>query len=279
MNDNMFKALGPIVPISNAHMALEGTQTPLVPPPAPQSSLDNLRVSYKRGIELLKNKQIPKGLISAWFGSLRTRLQGLYGSSAPIVKSIRQKQLDVQKSGISREAFESEVVVLKGLIDQMEYTSGSVALHPLSSPSIPPVGNNIFIIHGHDELNTRRLTDLLQNHFGVKPIIILARAGMSRPLIDKYEDSASSCSFAFALVTPDDEIRKPDNMYYQARPNVIFEIGWFVGRLGRRRVAILLKEGTTIHSDLHGVSRIQFRDNIEEKYLEIQRELNACGLV
>jgi hypothetical protein len=51
--------------------------------------------------------------------------------------------------------------------------------------------------------------------------------------------------------------------YAQARPNVIFELGWFYGSLGHSRVCILFKNGTQIHSDLGGISRVQFADERE----------------
>lgn len=206
-------------------------------------------------------------------------LSSLYGPTQPIVKEFREKALGIRRNGISRNFFEMEVANLKGLINQTEYSAGIGALNTISNPSIPPSGKKVFIIHGHDELNTHRLTLLLQNQFHVDPLVIISKPGMGRPLIEKYEDCASLCSFAFAIVTPDDEIKSTEGNYSQARPNVIFELGWFVGRLGKHRAVILLKEGTQIHSDIHGVSRIQFRDNIEEKVLEIQRELNACGLI
>jgi predicted nucleotide-binding protein len=113
----------------------------------------------------------------------------------------------------------------------------------------------------------------------LNPIAMLSKPGMSRPLIEKFEDEAQTCSFAFGLFTPDDEIVNAANHYKQARPNVIYEVGWFIGRLGKHRVALLLKEGTRHHSDLDGVSRISFSENIEEKFLDIQKELQAAKLI
>ena len=108
---------------------------------------------------------------------------------------------------------------------------------------------------------------------------MLAKPGMSRPLIEKFEDEARTCSFATGLFTPDDSIIKSENHYRQARPNVIYEVGWFVGRLGKERVTLLLKDGTNIHSDLDGVSRIPFSENVEDKFLNIQKELKAAKLI
>ena len=148
-----------------------------------------------------------------------------------------------------------------------------------SRTSRVPSTKNVFIIHGHDELNTRRLVQLLQGHFGLNPIAMLAKPGMSRPLTEKFEDEAQTCSFAFALFTPDDEVKNASDAYQQARPNVVYEVGWFVGRLGRPRVTLILKTGTRIHSDLDGVSQIRFSENIEEKFLDIQKELKAAQLI
>ena len=99
------------------------------------------------------------------------------------------------------------------------------------------------------------------------------------PLIEKFEQEATKAGFAFVLLTPDDLVEKPDGTYVQSRPNVVFELGWFFGRLGRENVCILAKKGTSIHSDLDGINRIDFRESIEEVVLQIDRELEAGGLL
>ena len=103
--------------------------------------------------------------------------------------------------------------------------------------------------------------------------------GKGRTIIEKFEDEAQRATFAFAILTPDDFVSIDGKEYSQARPNVIFELGWFYGRLGRDRVCILFKEGTKIHSDLDGISRIQFRDSVLEKAVEIERELVSSGVL
>jgi hypothetical protein len=49
--------------------------------------------------------------------------------------------------------------------------------------------------------------------------------------------------------------------------------------LGRERVCILFKHGTRIHSDLDGISRIEFDSSVDEKIDEIERELLGAGVV
>nr|WP_313403813.1 nucleotide-binding protein [Pseudomonas sp.] len=147
----------------------------------------------------------------------------------------------------------------------------------LSVPS--PKGKAIFIVHGHDELNLYRLKDLLRERYSLDPIVLSSEPGKGRSIIEKFEDEAQRAAFAFVLLTPDDLITKNDAEYSQARPNVIFELGWFYGRLGRERVCILYKKGTKIHSDLDGVSRIEFTGSVIDKISEIENELIAVNLL
>lgn len=143
------------------------------------------------------------------------------------------------------------------------------------------VGKKIFIVHGHDEANLYKLRDLLKDRYKLGCIIMKFQAGKGRTLIEKFEEEAGDAGFAFILMTPDDLVEIPGKkeQYAQARPNVIFELGWFHGRLGRNRVCILFKKGTQIHSDLAGVSRIEFNESVEEKVLEIEQELRAAELI
>lgn len=137
----------------------------------------------------------------------------------------------------------------------------------------------VFIVHGHDDANLLRLEKLLRDRWNLEPIIIRSKAGKGRTLIEKFEGEAKNAGFAMALLTPDDVVKVDDTEYAQARPNVTFELGWFCGRLGRDRTCILFKQGTKIHSDLGGINRIEFRDSVKEKVLEIEDELDAAGLV
>lgn len=179
-----------------------------------------------------------------------------------------------------------DIDLTKEFLDRLNYLSiflndfnSSNTPIPYSQHSIIPTTNNIFIIHGHDELNTHRLFNLIQNDFSLNPIAIFMKPGQSKIILDKFEDEASVCSFAFALFSKDDELIKPNEKYFQARPNVIFESGWFTSRLGKDRIVLLLQNDVKIHSDLEGISRIQFDLNIEEKYKDIRNELIAAKLI
>lgn len=140
---------------------------------------------------------------------------------------------------------------------------------------------NIFVIHGHDEAKRRELVSLLKDRFNLNPIVLLEQPDQGLTIIEKFEKYAANCSYAFALFTPDDIVTKGDKQYLQARPNVIFELGWFYANLGRSRVCLLdqASEQSKIFSDLQGILRMQFNENVSEKYLEIERELKSLGII
>ncbi len=142
-----------------------------------------------------------------------------------------------------------------------------------------PRSKKVFLVHGHDMTNTLRLRTTLKERFELTPVILSEQPSRSQSVIEKFELEASQTAFAFVLITADDFVVKGNANYPQARPNVLFELGWFFGRLGRNRVCILFQEGTSVPSDLDGIVRIQFRSSVTEKLDEIENELVAAGLL
>jgi predicted nucleotide-binding protein len=191
---------------------------------------------------------------------------------------MNQPLLNLNSEAILYRAF------LTALSEEIQMSPERV-LHrrPASSPAVeipaPTASRVVFIVHGHDELNLLRLRQLLKQRWALESVVLKEKPGKGRTLIEKFEEEALTATFALALLTPDDLVSTPDSEYPQARPNVIFELGWFYGRLGRGRVCILLAKDTKIHSDLDGISRINFRESVDEAASEIETELKAADLV
>ena len=142
-----------------------------------------------------------------------------------------------------------------------------------------PTGDKIFIVHGHDEAKWRELRDLLEDRLNLKTVILKEEPGAGETLIRKFEEHAANCCYAFVLLTPDDFVEKDGTSYFQARPNVLFELGWFYGAFGRNRVCIVKNVKTAIPSDLGGILSIDFNDKVAEGYTQIQDELQRAGIV
>lgn len=147
----------------------------------------------------------------------------------------------------------------------------------------PQISNNkIFVVHGHDEIAKNELEIFLKNS-GLEPIVLHRQPDQGRTIIEKFE-VYSDVGFALIILTPDDvfytlneENKKYELAEKRARQNVIFEWGFFVGKLGRDRVCCLHKKSVELPSDIHGVLYKPFNDSIKDTFYDLLRELKAAG--
>ena len=138
--------------------------------------------------------------------------------------------------------------------------------------------NEIFIIHGRDNEIKATVARFL-GQLDLKPIILHEQPNQGRTVIEKFEQYAQ-VRFAVALLTPDDVgalQEKTPNLKPRARQNVIFEFGYFIGRLGRNRVCALTKGDVEIPSDYDGVVYIPLDDAGGWK-LNLVKELKNAGI-
>jgi predicted nucleotide-binding protein len=100
-----------------------------------------------------------------------------------------------------------------------------------------------------------------------------------RTILEKFEDHATNASFAVVLLTGDDEdsIRASSSTHLRGRQNVIFELGFFFGNLGRRRVVVLIEENVEKPSDIDGLVYITF-DQAGGWKSALARELEAASI-
>lgn len=135
----------------------------------------------------------------------------------------------------------------------------------------------IFIVHGHDDTSKLELARILEN-FGLEPIILHEQASEGKTVIEKFEKHASNVGYAFILLTPDDMCSSSKNeLKGRARQNVILELGYFMGKLGRGRVCCLYKGEVELPSDILGIIYIKFQNTVKECYEEIIKELKNAG--
>jgi len=145
---------------------------------------------------------------------------------------------------------------------------------------INPQGKTVFIIHGHSGEAANSLQQLLKDEFKLESVILKNEANSGDSVIEKFESHACDCGYAFAIITSDDRVENDSKEYFQARPNVMFELGWFYGRYGRSRVCLLKQEGTQIPSDMGGIISLEFDKEINKVSIDdIRKELQAVGMI
>jgi predicted nucleotide-binding protein len=138
--------------------------------------------------------------------------------------------------------------------------------------------NRVFIVYGHDA-NAREQLELLLRRMRLEPVVLQNLPSAGQTIIEKLE-STSDVTFACALLTPDDEghVRdKPGDKRHRARQNVVLELGMFLSKLGRKRVAILHKGDLELPSDINGLLYIPFKDRVDEVKERLAAELQEAG--
>ena len=162
------------------------------------------------------------------------------------------------------------ILELKGYFEEeaedIAETIGTVGQTPLFS-------NRVFIVHGHDGEIKESVARLLERQ-NIKPIILNEQANQGQTIIEKFERH-SDVGAAVVLFTNDDigYAKDSDSRMPRARQNVVFETGFFMGKLGRSRVIIIAEKGIEIPSDLNGVVYTD-RGNWQ---IEVCKELKEMG--
>ena len=134
-------------------------------------------------------------------------------------------------------------------------------------------GKTVFIIHGHDSHLKTELALFLKVG-GVPYVVLHEQADKGRTIVDKLVQESEPSNFAIAILSPDDLLM---NGSYRARQNVILEMGYFIGLIGKERVRLLVKGDIDIPSDLYGILYEKY-DEAGAWKAKLAKELIAGGI-
>ena len=83
---------------------------------------------------------------------------------------------------------------------------------------------------------------------------------LSQTSLDSLTNALSASDFGIFVFSPDDETKMRGNIKDTVRDNVLFELGLFIGRLGKCRCFIVMPDNIDIHipSDLIGVAPAKY---------------------
>jgi predicted nucleotide-binding protein len=162
----------------------------------------------------------------------------------------------------------------RDFIEHVKLQTGSAEMTMLPART-GPADRKVFVVHGHDEGAREAVARYLEK-LGFEAIILHEQANKGRTVIEKIE-AHGEVGFAVVLLTPDDVgSLKGDDLQPRARQNVLLELGYFVGRLGRSRVCALKRGEVEVPSDFGGVVYETFDDRGAWK-TALGKELEAAG--
>lgn len=132
---------------------------------------------------------------------------------------------------------------------------------------------SVFVVHGHDDALKEKVARIIEKQH-IKAIILSEQTNKGKTIIEKFEEYAD-VPCAICLFTKDDIAIDKGNQkeLFRARQNVVFETGYFMGKIGRKKVIILSDGEIDMPSDLSGVLYIS-NNNWET---DVLKELRKIG--
>lgn len=261
---------------------------------SPEDGIKLLNQQIQRAEQLLAARPISPDAISSWDLLTKNFLSKAFGNFSPNVSAV----VDIGRFGSfpmnagpewweshNAKTLSSKVSRLRGLVEllqtEISLSGGTSELgeEPLESPVPPHQSRGVFLVHGHHDRLLHEVARYLEK-LKLEPVILREQPSSGRTIIEKFVDFAG-VAYAVVLLTPDDrggmindafEVQRP-----RSRQNVILELGYFLGKLGRNRVTALYMGDIEIPSDYSGVAFV----GVDERgawRLELARELKAAGL-
>lgn len=167
------------------------------------------------------------------------------------------------------------------VVDMLNQAKGAIEIDEKFSLDMTPKkisdNKNIFIVHGHDEAMKNDVARTVEK-LKLQPIILNEKPNSGMTIIEKIE-KYSDVGFAIILLSPCDkgcEVGQENNLKPRARQNVIAELGYFIGKLGRQRTFILKKSDVEEPSDFSGVVYEAYDSNGGWK-MKLVQELSTAG--
>ena len=254
-----------------------------------------------KAIDDLSQKTCDSMEFDLWHRETETLLIHVFGPESRQVQDFRNVRYvpkvmlsrDVDTRGPFLKGLQSAGACLSAIANEIkEFYPDTPEVATASNPSptddrVVPINKGIesrkvFVVHGHDEGMKASVAGFLEK-LNLQPVIPHKQPNGGKTIIEKFEANAD-VAFAVVLISPDDEGREkvekeeePCPLRNRARQNVILELGYFIGRLGRERVCALQSGDVETPSDILGVVYIPYDSN-EGWKIQLIKELRAAGI-
>lgn len=227
--------------------------------------------------------------IPLWHGRVSTYIRQLFGSE------LGKEYLGVCGDSYSRDSVQKGIGFLEALAAKLQVGLPASGLQPVTAKTIsmepqfsPTIAKNkkVFIVHGRDAAAKETLARFIEK-LDLDAIILHEQPNMGQTIIEKFE-VFSDVGYAVVLLTPDDvgyPKGEEGKNKKRARQNVILELGYFIGKLGRKRVCALYSEGVEMPSDYQGVVYIQldpagaWKTKLAQELVQAGMNINLKGIL
>jgi predicted nucleotide-binding protein len=141
----------------------------------------------------------------------------------------------------------------------------------------------VLIVSGTDDAMKKALSKALAKLLLV-PVVLCEEPGHGRKIVERFTADYSDVGLAVVLLSPDDYVyaktEEPAKRKLKPRQDVIFELGYLLGKLGKEKVLVLYRESEKgefdVNTDFEGVTSAPF-DSLDSWKLALLRGLLGNG--
>ena len=242
---------------------------------------DSASYEWSESGKLVEWRQDVQNAFRRLLGDEREELKALneirYSPSMGRRGTPRQVYTDAFRRGITR----ARAIIRSAIREFEDYelpalsSAGQVASPPVPADS-STMTRKVFVVHGHDNEMKLEVARFLEG-LDFEAVLLHEQASGGDTIIEKV-DRNSDVSYAIVLLSPDDvgaAKDKKEKLQPRARQNVVLELGYFVGKLGRSHVCPIKRGIVEIPSDLHGVVYVPFEG--EDWKVHLVKEFKHLG--
>lgn len=209
---------------------------------------------------------VDENIFARWMCQIK-----IFLSSYSLFKSV---YIEFQKSCLGYSNFDYTnryISLLQGLKNSIEDEIIIINDDIKKETNFKEDSNAVFIAHGRSKLWNEVLR-FLKDDLNLTDVNYFEKESQTgRSIADALKDFHRETGFAIVVMTAEDDTATNT---IRTRQNVIHEIGFFQGKLGFEKVAILKQDGVESFSNIDGIQYIPFSgDNISQTFYELQRVL------
>jgi predicted nucleotide-binding protein len=180
------------------------------------------------------------------------------------------------RAGIERARLKLETLrdILK---ERLEDASGATLPQGILATAREST-RRVFVVHGHDDGLKETVARYLSS-LELQPVVLHEQPNQGKTIIEKFEKHAD-VDFAVVIFTPDDvgySAGNPEQSSPRARQNVVLELGFFIGALGRNHVCVLHTGDIELPSDYSGVLYLPLDAGGAWRF-RLAKEMKASGM-
>ena len=123
----------------------------------------------------------------------------------------------------------------------------------------------VFVVHGRNKEALNEV-ELFLHQLKLEPLVLHKQPNKGRSILYQVPRGCRRCIVRGGAMMPEDEGGlSGEPLKKRARQNVVFELGFFIGKLGSENVCALMGHGVEKPSDFDGIAYVQFGDSTNWK--------------